>query len=287
MNNIIEQMLSKYEIKNTNDEINALKEIIQEIILSGLARGNFFDEAAFYGGTALRIFYKLDRFSEDLDFALIYPNKNFDLSKYFVYLEKELKAYGLNLEINTKQKNIESNITSAFVKGDTLEHILKFFPNEENHKYNHMLKNIKIKFEVDINPPSGATYEEKYKLLPSPHQIKIYDKESLFAGKIHAILCRNWKTRTKGRDLYDYIFFLANNTKVNLELVKNKLIESNYINANDKFSIDDLKNLLINKFKEIDYIEAKEDVIPFIKNTDSLNIWSSEFFISITKELTI
>lgn len=287
MNNIIEQMLSKYEIKNTNDEINALKEIIQEIILSGLARGNFFDEAAFYGGTALRIFYKLDRFSEDLDFALIYPNKNFDLSKYFVYLEKELKAYGLNLEINTKQKNIESNITSAFVKGDTLEHILKFFPNEENHKYNHMLKNIKIKFEVDINPPSGATYEEKYKLLPSPHQIKIYDKESLFAGKIHAILCRNWKTRTKGRDLYDYIFFLANNTKVNLELVKNKLIESNYINANDKFSIDDLKNLLINKFKEIDYIEAKDDVIPFIKNTESLNIWSSEFFISITKELTI
>lgn len=287
MNNIIEQMLSKSEIKNTNDEINALKEIIQEIILSGLARGNFFDEAAFYGGTALRIFYKLDRFSEDLDFALIYPDKNFDLSKYFVYLEKELKAYGLNLEINTKQKNIESNITSAFVKGDTLEHILKFFPNEENHKYNHMLKNIKIKFEVDINPPSGATYEEKYKLLPSPHQIKIYDKESLFAGKIHAILCRNWKTRTKGRDLYDYIFFLANNTKVNLELVKNKLIESNYINANDKFSIDDLKNLLINKFRKIDYIEAKEDVIPFIKNTESLNIWSSEFFISITKELTI
>ena len=287
MNNIIEQMLSKYEIKNTNDEINALKEIIQEIILSGLARGNFFDEAAFYGGTALRIFYKLDRFSEDLDFALIYPDKNFDLSKYFVYLEKELKAYGLNLEINTKQKNIESNITSAFVKGDTLEHILKFFPNEENHKYNHMLKNIKIKFEVDINPPSGATYEEKYKLLPSPHQIKIYDKESLFAGKIHAILCRNWKTRTKGRDLYDYIFFLANNTKVNLELVKNKLIESNYINSNDKFSIDDLKNLLINKFRKIDYIEAKEDVIPFIKNTESLNIWSSEFFISITKELTI
>ncbi len=287
MNNIIEQMLSKYEIKNTNDEINALKEIIQEIILSGLARGNFFDEAAFYGGTALRIFYKLDRFSEDLDFALIYPNKNFDLSKYFVYLEKELKAYGLNLEINTKQKNIESNITSAFVKGDTLEHILKFFPNEENHKYNHMLKNIKIKFEVDINPPSGATYEEKYKLLPSPHQIKIYDRESLFAGKIHAILCRNWKTRTKGRDLYDYIFFLANNTKVNLELVKNKLIESNYINDNDKFSIDDLKNLLINKFKEIDYTEAKEDVVPFIKNTESLNIWSSEFFISITKELAI
>ena len=113
------------------NEINALKEIIQEIVLLGLSRSGFFDKAAFYGGTALRIFYKLDRFSEDLDFALISPNKDFDLSKYFSYIEKELKAYGLNMEGNTKQKSISSKITSAFVKGDTLEHILKFFPNEE------------------------------------------------------------------------------------------------------------------------------------------------------------
>ena len=171
MNNVIEQMLSKYEIRNTNDEINALKEIIQEIVLSGLSRSGYFNEVAFYGGTALRIFYKIDRFSEDLDFALVTPNKDFNLSKYFIYIEKELKAYGLNLEINSKQKNINSNITSAFLKGDTLEHILKFFPNEAEHKYDLLLKDIKIKFEVDINPPSGATYEEQYKLLPSPHQI--------------------------------------------------------------------------------------------------------------------
>ena len=129
MNNIIEQMLSKYEIKNLNDEINALKEIIQEIVLAGLSRGGFFNEAAFYGGTALRIFYKLDRFSEDLDFALLKPNLEFTLEKYFSYIENELQAYGLNLEVSSKSKNITSNITSAFVKGDTLEHILKFFPN--------------------------------------------------------------------------------------------------------------------------------------------------------------
>lgn len=285
MNNIIEQMLSKYEIKNTNDEVNALKEIIQEIVLSGLSRGGFFDEAAFYGGMALRIFYKLDRFSEDLDFALVFPNKDFDLSKYFTYIEKELKAYGLNLEISSKQKNVNSNIASAFVKGNTLEHILRFFPNEEKHKYDHILENIKIKFEVDINPSSGATYEEQYKLLPSPHQIKLYDKGSLFAGKIHAILCRNWKRRTKGRDLYDYIFFLANNTNVNMELIKNKLIDSNYIDFNSKFDINVLKELLIKKFNEIDYKEAKEDVISFIKDVDSLNIWNKDFFISITKKL--
>lgn len=285
MNNVIEQMLTKYEIKNTNDEINALKEIIQEIVLAGLSRSNFFDEVAFYGGTALRIFYNLDRFSEDLDFALIQPNKDFDLSKYFVYVEKELKAYGINLEIKTKQKNIDSNITSAFLKGNTLEHILKFFPNEEKHKYDHILKDLKIKFEIDINPAIGATYDVKYKLLPNPHQIKLYDIESLLAGKIHAILCRGWKTRTKGRDLYDYIFFLATNTKVNMELLKNKLIESKYINKNDNFDIDNLKKLLIQKFNEIDYKEAKEDVMPFIKNIDSLNIWSKEFFINITQNL--
>ena len=285
MYNIIDQMLEDYQAKNTTDEINALKEVIQEIVLSGLSRGKFFDEVAFYGGTALRIFYKLDRFSEDLDFALVSPNPNFDLSKYFNHIESELRAYGLNLEVNTKQKNKVSNITSAFVKGNTLEHILKFFPNNGNHKYNHLLKDIKIKFEVDINPPSGAIYEDQYKLLPSPHQIKLYDSGSLFAGKIHAILCRNWKTRTKGRDLYDYVFFLANNINVNLELIKNKLIESKYIDSNSKFDINVLKDLLTKKFAEIDYNEAKEDVIPFIKNIDSLDLWNKEFFISITEKL--
>ena len=285
MNNIIEQMLSKYVIRNNNDEINALKEIIQEIILSGLSRGDFFNVAAFYGGTALRIFYNLDRFSEDLDFALILPNKEFDLTKYFIYIENELKAYGLNLSINYKQKSIDSNITSAFIKGDTLELILKFFPNDGNHNYNHILRNIKIKFEVDVNPPKGATYEERYKLLPSPHQVKLYDMESLFASKIHALLCRNWNNRVKGRDLYDYVFFLASNTNINIELIRNKLISSKYINCNSKFDIDILKKMLIKKFNEIDYKEAKEDVIPFIKNIESLYLWNSDFFISITQNL--
>lgn len=285
MNNIIEQMLAKYDIKNTNDEINALKEVIQEIVLSGLSRGNFFNDVAFYGGTALRIFYNLDRFSEDLDFALIKPNKDFALSKYFTYVSKELKAYGINLEINIKQKNIDSNITSAFLKGNTLEHILKFFPSEEKNRYNNLLKDIKIKFEVDINPPLGATYENKYKLLPSPHQIKLYDKESLMAGKIHAILCRGWKNRTKGRDLYDYVFFLANDTKVNLELLKNKLIESGYTNINDNFNINNVKELLINKFNEINYSDAIEDVKPFIKNVEGLKVWNKDFFCEITNNL--
>ena len=143
MNSVLQIMLSKYKIKNTIDETNAMKEIIQEIVLSGLSRGGFFDEAAFYGGTALRIFYGLNRFSEDLDFALLKPNPNFDLSKYFSFIEKEVQAYGLNLTVSEKIKTKDSNITSAFLKGDTKEHILMFFPNE-NMQNTTSLKNIKI-----------------------------------------------------------------------------------------------------------------------------------------------
>ncbi len=284
MNSVLKSMLDKYDIKSTTDEINAMKEIIQEIVLCGLSRGGFFKEAAFYGGTALRIFYGLDRFSEDLDFALLEPNKNFDLSKYFRFIEDEVAVYGLNLEIKTKEKTKDSNILSAFLKGDTKEHIFIFFPNE-NMENSSSFKNIKIKFEIDINPPSGAKYEFKYKLLPSPHQVRLYDKSSLFAGKIHAILCRNWSHRTKGRDLYDYVFYLSKGIKVNLELVKSKLIESKVLAPNSDFTIDILKDLLNKKFEEINYTDAKEDVITFIKDSDSLNLWSSEFFIEITKSL--
>lgn len=284
MNSVLQIMLSKYKIKNTIDETNAMKEIIQEIVLSGLSRGGFFDEAAFYGGTALRIFYGLNRFSEDLDFALLKPNPNFDLSKYFSFIEKEVQAYGLNLTVSEKIKTKDSNITSAFLKGDTKEHILMFFPNE-NMQNTTSLKNIKIKFEVDINPPAGAKYEIKYKLLPSPHQVQLYDESSLFAGKIHAILCRNWQYRTKGRDLYDYVFYISKNAKVNIELVKEKLIDSNVLSCDDEFTIDTLKKLLNNKFEEIDYSDAKDDVIMFIEDKDSLSLWSKDFFEQITKNL--
>ena len=284
MKSVLNNMLAKYEIKNTTDEINAMKEIIQEIVICGLSRTGFFDEAAFYGGTALRIFYGLDRFSEDLDFALLKSNIDFDLSKYFSYIEKEVIAYGLNLKIMKKEKNKDSNILSAFLKGDTKEHIFIFFPNE-NIKNMTSLKNIKIKFEVDVNPPEGATYEFKYKLLPSPHQVRLYDEPSQFAGKIHAILCRNWSYRIKGRDLCDYIFYLAKNTKVNLELIKSKLLASKVITEDTDFNIEILKDLLNKRFKEINYNKAKEDVIAFIEDKDSLNLWNSDFFIEISKNL--
>lgn len=285
MQQVLSQMLSKYQINNIEDKKNSIKEIVQEIVLCGLSRGGFFKEAAFYGGTALRIFYGLDRFSEDLDFSLITQNPDFDLTKYFPYIENETKSLGLNFNVTEKIKSVDSNIKSAFLKGNTKEHILSFYEDSEDSKFINKEEAIRIKFEVDINPPTGATYETKFGLLPSPYQVRLYDLQSLFAGKIHACLCRNWKSRVKGRDFYDYIFFLSIGARVNLENLKAKLVQSKFINEDYDLTIDNLKALLNERFENLDIEQAKQDVLPFIKDKTKLDLWSKEFFIEITKKL--
>ena len=131
MNTALEQMLKAYDVESQYDRKNAMKEIMQEIVLCGLSRAGFFKKAAFYGGTALRIFYGLDRFSEDLDFSREIPDPSFELSEYFPMLEKEVKSFGLHVEIMEKKKAKDSNIRSAFVKGNTKEQLLLFFADEK------------------------------------------------------------------------------------------------------------------------------------------------------------
>ncbi|MGM9858479.1 MAG: nucleotidyl transferase AbiEii/AbiGii toxin family protein [Bacilli bacterium] len=285
MNEIITQMLSKYEQKNLSDKKNAIKEVIQEIVLCALSRGGFFNEAVFYGGTALRIFYELDRFSEDLDFSLLKPNPNFDLSKYFIFIENEIKALGINFSLTEKVKTFDSNTKSAFLKSNTKECIITFYGITEDSINVNNEEAIKIKFEIDVNPPRYASFENKYGLLPSPYMVKIYDLSSLFAGKIHACLCRNWKSRVKGRDFYDYLFFITKDITVNLKLLKEKLVNSNFISDDYDLTIENLKLLLFKRFESIDFEQAKEDVFPFIKDKNKLDLWSKEFFIEVTKKL--
>ena len=285
MQQVLGQMLSKYEINNIEDKKNAIKEIVQEIVLCGLSRGGFFKEAAFYGGTALRIFYGLDRFSEDLDFSLITQNPNFDLTKYFPYIENETKSLGLDFSVKEKVKSFDSNVKSAFLKGNTKEHILTFYENSDDTRFINKDEIIRIKFEVDINPPTGATYETKFGLLPSPYQVRLYDLQSLFAGKIHACLCRNWQSRVKGRDFYDYVFFLSIGAKVNLQNLKAKLVQSKFISEDYDLTIDNLKSLLNQRFETLNFEDAKQDVLPFVKDKSKLDLWSKEFFIEITKQL--
>lgn len=284
MQTVLEQMLSKYKTNTVDEKKNALKEIVQEVALCGLSRAGFFKEAAFYGGTALRIFYGLDRFSEDLDFSLIKPTENFELKRYFSSLEKELAALGLQFSIEEKQKAQDSAIKSAFLKGNTKEHILSVYGSNLNINANEV---IKIKFEIDTEPPAFATFENKYRLLPSPYQVKLYDTPSLFAGKLHAVICRSWKNRIKGRDLYDYVFYLAHNAIVNLAHLRARLEDSGMLNKEDTFGLDELKSMLNNRFETIDFEQAKQDVSPFITDKSQLELWNEEFFKDITQNIKL
>ena len=285
MNTNIEQMLSRYRTDTTEDQKNAIKEITQEIVLCGLSRAGFFQKAAFYGGTALRIFYGLDRFSEDLDFSLKVKDPAFSLADYFHSVEKEVQAYGLRMSVTEKEKSTDSNVKSAFVKGNTKELVLQFFADALLAGKVAANETVKIKFEVDTNPPAFASFETKFRLLPSPYEVCLYDMPSLFAGKIHAVICRAWKSRVKGRDLYDYIFYLSRNAKVNLPHLRARLVDSGFLGEAESFDLETMKAILNKRFDEIDYASAKEDVRSFIRDKASLDLWSANFFKQMTEQL--
>ncbi len=286
MNNILSSMLSAYELRTDYDKRNAVKEIIQEIILCSLSRTPFFRHAAFYGGTALRVFYGLDRFSEDLDFSLLSPDRDFDLSSYLPALESEVRSYGLNLRAEIKMKTKDSFVQSAFVKGNTREQLLFFYPEDSISEPVPGNETVRIKFEVDTDPPPFAGYEKRYRLLPIPYEVQLYDAPSLFAGKIHAVLCRGWKNRIKGRDLYDYVFYLSRNIPVNVAHLNARLKDSGFIPDKKRMSLPEIQKALCERFDSIDYSDAKRDVLPFIKNPASVDVWSAGFFTSITRNLT-
>lgn len=283
--NAIESMLAKYNCKNIVDYRNALNEIIQEAALCGLARGGFFEKAAFYGGTALRIFYGLDRFSEDMDFSLKSPDSEFDLTTYFSALKNELEATGFDITIEAKSKNHWTRVQSAFMKSNTLQHLLKVTPLVPPIPGVPSNETLKIKFEVDTNPPAGASYQNKYALLPSPYAARLYDEPSLFAGKLHAVLCRAWQNRVKGRDFYDYVWYLSRGIKVNLNHLQKRLEQSGHWNATNRgLTIAKLKQMLCERFEHIDFSDAKKDVSKFIGDKHKLDLWSPEFFTSITND---
>lgn len=286
MMSTIQNMMENYHPKTADDYRNALKEIVQEIALSGMSKTNFFQEGAFYGGTALRIFHGLQRFSEDMDFSLQAPNSSFDLAEYLPAIEHELSAYGLQMTAERKKKTKESDVQSAFIKGGTLIQVINIeqkqdlaIPGINKHEQ------VKIKVEVDTNPPPGASYEFKYALRPTPFVARLYDKPSLFAGKTHAVICRNWQHRVKGRDLYDYVWYLSQNTPLNLFHLQKRLEQSGRWDENKILTIEDTKNLLKERFEQIDFEAAKADVLPFIKDSSELNLWSKDFFTAVTDNL--
>lgn len=284
---IIQQMINKYNLSTLEDKKNAAKEVLQEVVLAALSKTDFFTHAAFYGGTALRIFYGMNRYSEDLDFSLLVADEKFDIKKYFKPINDVVNSLGLNFEVSKKNKTESSNIESSFIKGNTKETIITIYPDASSANQITHNEKIIIRFEVDVNPPLYANTEIKFRLLPFPYQVRIYDKASLFAGKIHALVAKGWKNRVKGRDLYDYIYYLSLDTKVNLRHLEERLKQTKTIDEDTYLTRELLIEILEKRFDNINYENAKADVRPFIKDQSSLDLWSSFFFKSITKEMEV
>lgn len=280
---MIKEWLQEYQPKNMEEAGLALREIMQEVALAGIYRAGFFEKAAFYGGTALRILYGLDRFSEDLDFSLLQHEDDFKIEKYLGAIEQEFSSLGMKVSIQEKTKKIKSNIDSAFLKSDTIWHELELENLNPPIPYDNHL-HVKIKIEVDTQPPKGFVTEDKLLLKPFSFYVKTYTLPNLFAGKMHALLFRKWKQRMKGRDWYDMEWYIKKGTPLHLEHFISRAIDSNDLKSVE-LSNEVFKNILREKIKTVSMEMIKEDVRKFIKNDSNIKIWSQSYFLDLIEKV--
>jgi predicted nucleotidyltransferase component of viral defense system len=279
---IIQDWLETYKIISTEDLLNAKREIMQEIVLAGLARGGFFNEATFYGGTALRVHYGLDRFSEDLDFSLNRVDANFTLEKYFKSIQDEFISLGLDVNIKLKEKKNISPVESAFLKENTYWGLLTV---QSNFTKVSNLPQVKIKIEIDKTPPLLFDKELKTLIRPSTFQIQCMTLESLFAGKMHAVLYRAWKTREKGRDWYDLEWYVRKGVALNLSQLKDRAINSKHWEVENELTDDKFMEIIKNRIEILNIDSVKNDIYNFIPDADKLNIWSKQYFLDLADKI--
>jgi len=278
-------MLDRYRCESRDDYRTALKEILQEIALFGLWRNKFFEHAAFYEGTALRILYGLNRFSEDLDFTLLRPDSGFSLENYEKSMRRELEAFGFSLTVEVKKKNRQTAVQSAFIKGTTLFHLLKIGMEEGGKPGLHPGESIKIKFEVDTDPPLRFRTQAVPLFQPAPFSVKTYRLVDMFAGKLSAALFRQWRRRIKGRDWYDFLWFIGKQIPVNLDHFQARLEQIGAYSPEKKISLEEVKSLLHKKIEGLDIALAKADLLPFIKDPQTVDGWSKELFHAAAERL--
>ncbi len=282
---MIREWLNTYQPKNKDEALQALREIMQEVTLAGLSRTDFFEHAAFYGGTALRIFYGLNRYSEDLDFSLLQINEDFELEKYLQAIQTEFEVLGMTVSIREKDKTNKTAIESAFLKSETiwkelvLEHMLPEIGLTER-------ANIKIKLEVDTKPPLGFETEVKLLLRPFSFYVRCFTLSDLFAGKMHALLFRKWKNNVKGRDWYDMEWYIKKGTPLNLTHFLIRAKESGDW-TNESITENDIRNLLKDRIDTVDFIRVKADISRFIADPSILDIWSPAYFHDLTSHLKV
>ncbi|WP_250546385.1 nucleotidyl transferase AbiEii/AbiGii toxin family protein [Geobacter sulfurreducens] len=285
MHEAVARMLAKYEPKSVDDSVRALREIIQEVALLGLWRSKFFEHAAFYGGTALRILYGLDRFSEDLDFSLLEPSPDFNLARYTASLEEELSAFGFNVRVEMVDKAVESAVQSAFLKANTRNELLVIETGGELAGQVAAGQVLKVKIEVDTDPPTGFTTSTRYLLQPIPFAVRSYSLPDLFAGKMHALLFRRWKNRVKGRDWYDFVWYAANHPQLNLAHLEQRMRQTGHWGGDLPLSPAAFRELLSDSIDRLDVDQARNDVAPFVKDQQALALWSHDFFRDVARRV--
>lgn len=282
---MIKEWLAEYNPKNKDDAQSALREIMQEVALAGLYRGGFFEKAAFYGGTALRIFHGLDRFSEDLDFSLLAQDPDFSLDKYLNAIQNEFQALGMQVSIKEKKKVNATHVDSAFLKSETIwkELVLEgIIPQSGLSQQAH----IKIKIEVDTMPPIGFETEEKLLLRPFSFYVKCFTLPYLFAGKMHALLFRKWKENVKGRDWYDFEWYVKKGVAMNLKHFIERAQGSGDL-VEEKLTEQQFRKMLTTRINSVDIEKVKADAIRFIPDVNKLNIWSKKYFNDLSAHLKL
>ena len=268
-NEIFDNMLSRYDLTTEQQKRNAIFEVNQQIILAGLYAGGFFESAAFYGGTCLRIFHGLQRFSEDMDFSLLAPDENFDFSKYFQPIVDAFALVGREVEITKKDKKSFGKVESAFLKDNTDVYDVTFQTE----------KSIKIKIEVDTNPPLNFTTEQKLLLQPHSFMTRCFTLPDLFAGKMHALVYRAWKNRVKGRDWYDFEWYVRHNVSLDFGHLAERCKQFN----NEDITPEQFRDKLIERLSTADIKQVKEDVLPFVRDPKELAIWSNDYFVQLAE----
>lgn len=284
MNRAIEQMLSRYPCRNEGEYINALREIMQEIALLGLWRSKFFEHAAFYGGTALRILYGLERGSEDLDFSLLEPDRHFRLDSYGTALKAELESFGFSVAFYSKEKTQPSHIDSAFLKANTRMQMLSIGLGAEITERVHSQQTLKIKLEVDIAPPPGFQCETKTLFRPVPHAVRVLTLPDLLAGKLHAVLCRKWRNRSKGRDWFDMVWYAGHYPAVHLSHLESRMRQSVDYPDDKTLDIERLRAFLDEAIETVNIDQIKQDVLPFVADRRMLDLWSRAFFHEVCRQ---
>jgi predicted nucleotidyltransferase component of viral defense system len=276
-----------YEIRSLEDSLRALREVMQEIALLGLWRSKFFEKAAFYGGTALRVLYGNDRFSEDLDFSLLEKGGSFDLADYGEALKKELASFGFAVEIESRVKPASAAIQSAFLKADTRTQMITVEFDKGLIQQVPRNQVIKIKLEIDTDPPPGFTTETRYLLRPVPFAVRTFSLPDLFAGKMHAVLCREWKSRAKGRDWYDLVWFAAHHQELRISHLEQRMRQTGHWAEPASLSAGDLRDLMARRIDKVDIDQIRREVEPFVKDAAALAIWSKEFFLDVASRIKI